>query len=182
VVYCYGDVPRLSIADSYRASYRGSLLVSMILYSGDVGRIRRASLGLGILLALAGCGSSTAPVLTVSCSTRALPSGAIRARVIVTNVSSSERSGVIYGPALSRLTHIYPVLRQAQVLLVLPHQRRTFIGYALPTIRPKKSRRLLMRFAPGSNAGSLVVTDARTIHAGSRTVLTNRKCMIKGAP
>ncbi len=150
----------------------------MILYSGDVGRIRRASLGLGILLAFAGCGSRTAPVLTVSCHTRALPSGAIRARIIVANVSSSARSGEIYGPALSRLTHIYPVLRQTQVVVVFPAHRQTFIGYVLPTIRPKKSARLLMRFAPGPHAGSLVVTDTRTIHATSRSILTNPKCLI----
>lgn len=154
----------------------------MIMYADDVGRIRGALLGLGILLGLAGCGSGTAPTLTVSCRTHSLPTGAIQARVAVTNVSPVAHSGVIYGPALSRLTHITPVLRQAQVLLTLSGHRRTFTGYAFPTIRPKKAIHLSMRFAPAFHAASVLVTDARTVRGGNRSILNNRMCTIPGGP
>lgn len=150
------------------------------MYAGTVAYARWAALSLGILLALSGCGSSAAPVLTVSCRTHRLHSGAIRARVTVTNVSSKPRSGVVYGTALVRLTHIYPVPRQAQVLLILPHGRQYFTGYALPKIRSKKSIHLLMRFAPAPQAGSLVATDSQTVHAGDTSILTNQNCTIQG--
>lgn len=141
---------------------------------------RLGILCLGFLLPmLAGCGSSSTPVFSVSCTTHRGPSGRIRADVTVTNSTSTTANAILFGPVFLYLTHFSPfILRPTRVTLERSHGQTSYFAFIVPGVEPNKPSHLVLRFLPPPLAKSIAVTKVRVIHASDPNVLHNPNCLI----
>ncbi|MBV9282372.1 MAG: hypothetical protein JOZ41_20005 [Chloroflexi bacterium] len=140
-----------------------------------------ALLGIGLILtALAGCGSGGSDaLLKLACSSRKLPSGAIRVQVTVTNTTDRAKRAIIYGPAIGDVSHIYPVLTPTHVTVLVGKGSATYDAFIISQIPAQKSAYLLLRFAPPMPAQSILVSERFTVRASDWSVLDNPDCRIK---
>jgi hypothetical protein len=135
-------------------------------------------LAVALLPLLAGCGSGAAPPFAVRCVTHRLPSGLIAARVTVRNTTDRTGPVIIYGPALTRVVYIAPVLKAAYVAVATRHVRRTYVGFLVPRVGSKKSAHILLRLTAAARAQSIVAGNRRTVHASSFHMLDNADCRV----
>lgn len=143
-------------------------------------RLSLALLPLSVLLAaVSGCGGSSAPPppFTLSCKTRVLPSGAIRAAVTVKSNLSRRGSAILYGPALRLVTHEYPLLATRFVIDRSGSGQTTYIGFLVPRIKAGGAAHLLLRFSRPVQTRSIFVTDGPHVSAGSAG---GGRCDIRG--
>jgi hypothetical protein len=98
--------------------------------------------------------------------------------VTITNNTGKAGQAIIYGPALTWLRHIYPVLTTAQVVVNATGTSRSYIGFLVPRVKPKAPAHLLLRFAPGARGTTIVATGQTTVHAPDWHVLDNNNCRI----
>jgi hypothetical protein len=125
-----------------------------------------------LLFTAAGCGGSGAPPppFTLSCKTRILPSGAIRAAVTVKSNSAHAAGAILYGPALRLVTHEYPLLSPRFVVDQSGAGQTTYIGLVVPRIKANGSAHLLLRFTRPAQPRSIFVADKpRVSHASSQS-------------
>jgi len=112
-----------------------------------------------------------------------MPWGALQAAVTVTNSTSTPGQAIVYGPALSLLRYVHPVLNPTQVLIQLSHgPAATYFGYVVPNVQPNHPAHVLMRFNPPRSGQPLNVTTSRTIQADDLHVLDNPDCTIGSRP
>lgn len=133
------------------------------------------------LPALAGCGSSPTPPLTLSCKTRRMPNGLVRAAVTVTNTTSTGRKAVIFGPALDWLRYVHPALLPAVEVVTLKPTSRSFTALVVPHVRANKSVHLVLHFAPPRRTSHATVGVAPTTHMSvtSWKDIDNADCSIQ---
>jgi hypothetical protein len=122
-----------------------------------------------LLFTAAGCGGSSAPPppFALSCKTRFLPSGAIRAAVTVKNDSAHAAGAILYGPALRLVTHEYPLLSPRFVIDRSGGGQTTYIGLVVPRIKAGGSAHLLLRFTRPAQPRSIFVTDKPRVNGAS---------------
>jgi hypothetical protein len=102
-------------------------------------------------------------------------------RVAITNNTGKVGKAIVYGPALTWLRHIYPVLATAQVIVTAAGTRRSYTGFVVPRVKPKDSAHLLLRFAPAARGSSIVATGRTNVHAPDWHILDNHDCRIRKA-
>lgn len=131
------------------------------------------------LTTVAGCGGSSAPPppFALSCKTRILPSGAIRAAMTVRSNLSRAGSAILYGPALRLVTHEYPLMPTRFVIARSGSGQTTYIGVLVPRIKAKGSAHLLLRFMRPLQPRSVFVTDGPHVSA---TAAQGGRCTIRG--
>lgn len=150
-------------------------------YAGGVKGLQLATV-LGVMLALlAGCGSSAPPPFSLSCSTRRLPSGFIRAVVQVRNSTGHTAPAYVYGPHFDNVRHIFPVslLTPTHVVVTVSNQQRTYFGFLVGGVPHQKPAVLILRFIPPANPVSILVADRAAVHASSWDVLKNPQCVLR---
>ncbi len=128
---------------------------------------------------LSGCGSSAPPPLAVACTTRPLASGLIRARVTISNTTGTALRGIVYGPALSNTHFIQPRYRPTTVYVQVGTQRRSYVGFVIPSVGPKAPTRVLFRLARLRRPQSILATSHATVHADSWDAVRNADCTVK---
>jgi hypothetical protein len=128
-----------------------------------------------VVPAVAGCGSSAPPPFSLTCKLHRLPTGAVRAAVTVTNNTGNASGAIIYGPALRWVTHEYPLLATRFVIDRTNGRQTSYIGFAVPGVKAKGARTLLLRFRPPRPLGLLVTITPRVENAN----LQNPDCLIK---
>lgn len=131
--------------------------------------------GLLATLALAGCGSATPP-LSVSCK------GLRITHVTVRNQTSKPIRAILYGPALSLLAHMHPVLPFREVVVAEQRGNIGFTGLVLPTIRPKDPASVTLRFTHAPKGGALALTQTSRIRAKVWAAGDYPHCYIGGTP
>jgi hypothetical protein len=130
-------------------------------------------------MVLAGCGSSAPPPLAVSCTTRVLASGLIRARVTVTNTTPTVLRAIVYGPALGNTRFIQPRYNPTNVYVVVGKERRHFVGFVIPTVSVKTPAHILFHLARPIGPQSILVTSHTTVQADDWSALDNPSCTVK---
>jgi hypothetical protein len=134
----------------------GICTIHAIRYSDGVRRVWPVLAGLCVVATvLDGCGSSSPPVLTLSCVTRPLAKGMERVTVHVANTTGVTRTAILYGPAILYVRHEYPVLRP-RMLSGGSHA----IGLEVPSVKPHKTRTVLLRFRQPPQVQRLAVADS----------------------
>jgi hypothetical protein len=137
-------------------------------------------LPLSVLLStLAGCGGSSAPPspFALSCKTRILPSGAVRAALSVHSNMSHAGSAILYGQALRLVTHEYPLLSTRFVIERSGGAQTTYIGFLVPRIKANGTAHLLLRFRRPTQSRVVYVTNGPHVTGASTQ---NGRCVIKG--
>jgi hypothetical protein len=154
----------------------GICTIHAIRYSGNVKEVWSLLAGLCVVATvLDGCGSSSPPVLTMSCVTRALPKGMERVKVHVTNTTGVTRTAVLYGPAIVYVRHEYPVLRP-KVLNGAGH----VIGLVVPNVKPHATTTVLLRFQQPPQAKRLAVADSVATRTAPKAGVTACKVQATG--
>lgn len=126
---------------------------------------------------LSGCGSSSPPI-AVSCTTHALSTRLIQARVTVRNTTGSSHRAYVYGPALTRVRRVQPVLRSASVVVRVAHSARSYPGWIVPRVDPNKTAHLLFRLVKPARPASIVAGTKPIVHDESWDALKNGDCTI----
>lgn len=141
--------------------------------------MKRCTLTLVLLAAVAGCGGSSAPPppFTLTCKTRLLPSGAIRAAVTVKSAGSQPGHAILYGPALRLVTHEYPLLSTRFVVDRHGGSQTTYIGLVVPRVKANGAAHLLLRFTRPTGTRSFYVTNGPHV---SGSAAQSGSCTIKG--
>jgi hypothetical protein len=132
-----------------------------------------------MVASLSGCGSSAPPPLAVACTTRPLKPGLIRARVTVSNMTGAALRGIVYGPALSNTRFIRPRYRPTTVYVRVGTQRRSYVGFVIPSVGPKTPQHVLFRLARLARPQSILATPHATVHAESWDAVRNADCTVK---
>lgn len=148
-----------------------------ISYAGHVHQLSFIALGLTLLLS--GCGSGHPPPFTLTCTLHPASPTGVLAHATIANQTIAPAAAYVYGPALATLQHIAPVPRSAQVVVITPHGRTLYLGYAIPHIGPKHPAHLTLRLTPGTHQAPILVSPTRTIHVASLSDLDNPDCEIK---
>jgi len=131
------------------------------------------------LPALAGCGSSSSPPLTLSCKTHRLPNGLVRTAVTISNTTSTGRKAIIFGPALDWVRYVHPALLPTVEVVTLKPASRTYTALIVPRVRANKSMHLLLRFAPPDQTHATVdVAPTTRMAVSSWNDITNADCSI----
>lgn len=145
--------------------------------------MRRVLACAGLLVPLlAGCGSSTTPALTLACTVHRLRL-ADRVQVTVTNTTGSPHRAIVYGPPLSAVQHVFPphLLAPTTVQVTVGNQHRSYIGFLIPRVGPRRRVRALLRILPPAHLASILATTSRTVQASDWSVLDNSGCRIRPA-
>lgn len=132
-----------------------------------------------IATSLSGCGSSAPPPLAVACTTHPLKAGLIRARVTVSNMTGTALRGIVYGPALSNTRFIRPRYRPTTVYVEVGTQRRSYVGFVIPSVGPKTPQHVLFRLARLPRPRSILASPRATVHADSWDAVRNADCTVK---
>lgn len=132
-----------------------------------------------MVTSLSGCGSSAPPPLAVSCKTRSLKPGLIRAKVTISNTTGAALRGIVYGPALSNTRFIHPRFRPTTVYVEVGTQRRSYVGFVIPSIGPKAPAHVLFRLARLRRPQSILAAPHATVHADSWDAVRNAECTVK---
>lgn len=153
--------------------------VMTVKYAGSVKRVGLgASLAGLMLFFITGCGGTPSP-FSVSCTTRSLSSGLIRASVTVTNATSAPGRAYVYGPAFNHIRHVYPaVLFPTFVTVKGGTGSSSYPGFVVARVRPNHPAHLIFRFARVNGASSIAVSNSATIPAGSGNPLSNSGCTV----
>lgn len=130
---------------------------------------------------LAGCGSSPPPPFAVSCTTRTLASGQIRAAVNVVNNTKTAGAAIIYGPIFANIQHIFPHdLTPTHVIVSTSTVRSDYVAFEIPRVRPGKSARVILRFLRPTHAESVAATKSTNVRVNGAIEPNNPKCVIPG--
>lgn len=134
-----------------------------------------------LLSTVAGCGGSNAspplPPFSLTCKTRLLASGAVRAAVTVTSNASRAGSAILYGPVLRLVTHEYPLLSTRFVIERRNGRQTSEIGFLVPRIKANGTAHLLLRFTRPTQSQTVLVTDGPHV---TGTSLPSNGCVIRG--
>jgi hypothetical protein len=132
--------------------------ICAVRYCESVRVVRPALAGLGFLVVLlVGCGSSSPPVLVLSCIKHRLPAGNVRVKVTVRNTTAVARAGVLYGPALPYVRRVYPMLQTHALTVKHGGRQTTSIGLLLPHIKANGAAHVLLRFHPPAHPAALSI-------------------------
>ncbi len=142
--------------------------------------VQPALAGLGLLAALlAGCGSSTPPSLVLSCSRHKLPSGALRIAARVRNSAHARQDALLFGSALSYVTHEYPALTTRQVMVNTAGKSSPYIALLVPRIKAGGVARILLRFKSPPHSATLGVAIPAHRHGAT---LSGPTCLVARHP
>jgi hypothetical protein len=131
-----------------------------------------------MFLPLAGCGSAKPPALSVSCVTRNLPSGLLRATLTITNTTPAAQRALIYGPALRWIRHVYPVLVPHEVAVIQGGHRASYVGLIVPRVGANGNRKILLRLAGTAHRLPIAVSGTGVVQAGDTHPLQDSPCQI----
>jgi hypothetical protein len=147
-------------------------------YPYDVKSLFLAAVCGALATSLAGCGSSAPPSLAVSCTTRTLASGLIRARVTVTNTTPNALRAIVYGPALRNTHFIHPRHRPTEVYVKVGNQRRSYVGFVIPSVGPRTPAHVVFQLAKLPYPQPILATAQAVVHADSWDEVSNKECRI----
>lgn len=130
-------------------------------------------------MCLTGCGSSSPPALAVSCRTHRLGAGLIRTRVTVTNTTPTVLRAIVYGPALNTTRFIRPRYDPTTVYVKVGTQRRSYVGFIIPSVSGKKPAHVLFRLGKPKGPQSILATSKPVVQAKDWSEISNPSCTVK---
>ena len=132
-----------------------------------------------VVTSLSGCASTAPPPLTLACTTHTLPSGLIRAKVTIRTTTGAALRAVVYGPALTNTRFIQPRYSPTTVYVEVGGQRRSYVGFVIPSVGTKRPGHVLFRLARLQHPQSILASPHTVVHAGSWDAVRNPDCTVK---
>lgn len=118
--------------------------------------------------------------MTASCTVHPLAghAGRVRVAVSISNTTGSSHRAIVYGPALTGVTFIHPVLHTEEVVVKVGKAHRSYPGWVVPRVEPKKPAHITFHMARPAQPAAILAGPGPVIHASSWDILKNSACTV----